>query len=72
LTLFGGVVNDSILLVYFIRQARAQGILVPQAAKQAGRERFRPILLTSISTIAGLTPCLLEKSLQGIGSGLDP
>jgi len=63
-SLFGGVVNDSILLVFFIRDARAQGIPVPQAAKQAGRERFRPILLTSISTIAGLTPLLLEKSLQ--------
>ncbi|WP_089723941.1 efflux RND transporter permease subunit [Candidatus Thiosymbion oneisti] len=63
-SLFGVVVNDSILLVYFIRAARAHGIPVPQAAKQAGRERFRPILLTSISTIAGLTPLLLEKSLQ--------
>jgi len=63
-SLFGVVVNDSILLVFFIRAARAQGISVPQAAKQAGRERFRPILLTSISTIAGLTPLLLEKSLQ--------
>jgi len=63
-SLFGVVVNDSILLVYFIRAARAQGIPVPQAAKQAGRERFRPILLTSISTIVGLTPLLLEKSLQ--------
>lgn len=63
-SLFGVVVNDSILLVYFIRAARAQGIPVPQAAKQAGRERFRPILLTSISTVAGLLPLLLEKSLQ--------
>ena len=63
-SLFGVVVNDSILLVFFIRDARAQGIPVPQAAKQAGRERFRPILLTSISTITGLTPLLLEKSLQ--------
>jgi len=63
-SLFGVVVNDSILLVFFIRDARDQGIPVPQAAKQAGRERFRPILLTSISTIVGLTPLLLEKSLQ--------
>ncbi len=63
-SLFGVVVNDSILLIYFIRAARVQGIPVPQVAKQAGRERFRPILLTSISTIAGLTPLLLEKSLQ--------
>jgi HAE1 family hydrophobic/amphiphilic exporter-1 len=63
-SLFGVVVNDSILLVVFIREARAQGVAVPIAAKQAGRARFRPILLTSITTIAGLMPLLLEKSLQ--------
>ncbi len=63
-SLFGVVVNDSILLVVFIRAARAQGICVSDAAKQAARARFRPILLTSITTVAGLTPLLLEKSLQ--------
>ena len=63
-SLFGVVVNDSILLVVFIRRARAQRLAVPEAAKQAGRARFRPILLTSITTVAGLTPLLLEKSLQ--------
>ena len=63
-SLFGVVVNDSILLVVFIRDARARGVPVPKAAKQAGRARFRAILLTSISTVAGLTPLLLEKSLQ--------
>jgi len=63
-SLFGIVVNDSILLVVFIREARSQGIDVKTAAKQAGRARFRPILLTSITTIAGLTPLLLETSLQ--------
>ena len=63
-SLFGVVVNDSILLVVFIREARAQGIDVQTAAMQAGRARFRPILLTSITTIAGLTPLLLETSLQ--------
>ena len=34
------------------------------AAKRAGRDRFRPILLTSITTIAGLMPLLLERSTQ--------
>jgi len=63
-SLFGVVVNDSILLVVFIREARKKGIAVPIAAKQAGRERFRPIVLTSITTVAGLMPLLLEKSLQ--------
>ena len=63
-SLFGVVVNDSILLVVFIREARATGVAVAQAAREAAIARFRPILLTSITTIAGLTPLLLEKSLQ--------
>ena len=63
-SLFGVVVNNSILLVVFIRREQGQGISVPEAAKHAGRSRFRPILITSITTIAGLTPLLLEKSLQ--------
>ncbi|MCP4128200.1 MAG: efflux RND transporter permease subunit [Gammaproteobacteria bacterium] len=63
-SLFGVVVNDSILLVIFIREARRSGTPVPVAAKQAGRARFRPIVLTSITTLAGLTPLLLEKSMQ--------
>jgi HAE1 family hydrophobic/amphiphilic exporter-1 len=37
---------------------------VQEAAKQAARARFRPIMLTSITTVAGLMPLLLEKSLQ--------
>ncbi len=63
-SLFGVVVNDSILLVIFIREARKAGVAVPVAAKQAGRARFRPIVLTSITTLAGLTPLLLERSMQ--------
>ena len=63
-SLFGVVVNDSILLVVFMRDERAQGIDVKAAAKHAGRARFRPILLTSITTIAGLLPLILETSLQ--------
>jgi HAE1 family hydrophobic/amphiphilic exporter-1 len=63
-SLFGVVVNDSILLVLFIRDERAQGIEVKAAAKHAGRARFRPILLTSITTVAGLMPLILETSLQ--------
>ena len=63
-SLFGVVVNDSILLVVFIRDAAMQGMDIPTAARQAARARFRPILLTSITPIAGLTPLLLETSLQ--------
>ncbi|MDJ0740056.1 MAG: efflux RND transporter permease subunit [Gammaproteobacteria bacterium] len=63
-SLFGVVVNDSILIVVFIRDACARGVAVVDAAKQAGRARFRPIVLTSITTIAGLTPLLAETSMQ--------
>ena len=63
-SLFGVVVNDSILLVVFMRDSRRDGVDVNGAAKLAGRARFRPILLTSITTIAGLMPLLLETSLQ--------
>ena len=56
--------NDSILLVVFIRDARRQGMPIAKAAHHAALARFRPILLTSITTIAGLTPLLLERSLQ--------
>ena len=63
-SLFGVVVNDSILLVVFIREGRQRGMPVIEAARSAARARFRPILLTSITTIAGLTPLLLETSLQ--------
>jgi multidrug efflux pump subunit AcrB len=63
-SLFGVVVNDSILLVVFMRDARRQGTDVQSAAKLAARARFRPIVLTSITTIAGLTPLLMETSLQ--------
>jgi multidrug efflux pump subunit AcrB len=37
---------------------------VPEAARQASRERFRAVLLTSVTTIAGLLPLLAERSLQ--------
>ncbi len=63
-SLFGVVVNDSILLVVFIRDAREKGMAVPIAARQAALARFRPILLTSVTTIAGLMPLLMETSIQ--------
>jgi len=63
-SLFGVVVNDSILLVEFMRAQHNKGIDIVSAAKQAGRARFRPILLTSITTVAGLMPLILETSNQ--------
>lgn len=62
--LAGVVVNDTILLVMFIKTRRAQGIPTADAARAAARARFRPIILTSLTTVAGLMPLLLEKSLQ--------
>jgi len=63
-SLAGIVVNDSILLVEFLKLRAREGHIIPEAAKLASRERFRAILLTSVTTIAGLMPLLLEKSLQ--------
>ena len=63
-SLFGVVVTDSILLVVYLRHERASGVAATEAAWRAGMARVRPILLTSITTVAGLMPLLLEKSLQ--------
>ena len=63
-SLAGVVVNDSILLLLFLRTSIAAGESVPNAAKQASRDRFRAVLLTSITTVAGLTPLLTERSSQ--------
>ena len=62
--LTGVVVNDSIVLVDFVNRYRAMGRSVFEAAHQAGLQRFRPILLTTLTTVAGLTPLLLERSVQ--------
>ncbi len=63
-SLSGIVVNDSILLVEFLKLRAREGHSVIEAAKMASRERFRAILLTSVTTIAGLMPLLFEKSTQ--------
>ena len=63
-SLAGIVVNDSILLVLFLKKERDQGKDVLAACGQASRLRFRAIMLTSLTTIAGLLPLLAERSLQ--------
>ncbi len=63
-TLAGVVVNDSIVLVDFINQCIRQGMPVREALITAGSRRLRAVFLTSATTIAGLTPTLLEKSFQ--------
>ena len=63
-TLAGVVVNDNILLTAFIRERLAEGMSAVEAGKLAARDRFRPIVLTSLTTIAGLLPLLTETSTQ--------
>lgn len=63
-SLAGVVVNDSILLVEFIKMRMADGLEAPAAARKASRQRFRAVLLTSMTTIMGLLPLLTERSLQ--------
>ncbi|MGI9590734.1 MAG: efflux RND transporter permease subunit, partial [Myxococcota bacterium] len=62
--LSGVIVNDSLVLVHHITQRREAGVEIMAAVRQAGEARFRPILLTSLTTFAGLTPLLLEGSLS--------
>ena len=64
LALAGVVVNDSIVLVDFINQRRAEGQNLYQAVVESGARRFRPILLTSLTTFAGLLPLILDDSIQ--------
>jgi HAE1 family hydrophobic/amphiphilic exporter-1 len=54
--LVGVVVNNAIVLVDYINLLRARGEPLVQAIENAGRSRLRPVLITSISTIAGMTP----------------
>jgi len=62
--LAGVVVNDSILLVNFIKHNHSDTQSVAQAAPLASCARFRAIVLTSLTTIVGLMPLLAETSLQ--------
>ena len=63
-SLAGVVVNNSILLVAFIKIHRRHGENAAAAARRAARQRFRAILLTSLTTVAGVLPLLTETSLQ--------
>ncbi|MDZ7923116.1 MAG: efflux RND transporter permease subunit [Marinagarivorans sp.] len=60
----GVVVNDNLVLLERINQLRANGEDTLTAVTQAGIDRFRPILLTSITTFVGLLPILFERSVQ--------
>ncbi len=62
--LSGIVVNDSLILVDFINRSARNGVEINTAVIESGKARFRPVLLTTVTTIAGLFPLLLERSFQ--------
>ena len=62
--LSGVVINDSIVLIDFINARIREGVPVYEALIESGERRFRPILLTSMTTIAGLIPLMMETSFQ--------
>jgi multidrug efflux pump subunit AcrB len=60
----GVVVNDNLVLIDRINQLRAGGHGLVEALLQAGEDRFRPIILTSLTTFVGLLPIMSETSVQ--------
>lgn len=60
----GVVVNDNLVLIDRINQLRASGHGVMEALLQGGEDRFRPIILTSLTTFIGLLPIMSETSVQ--------
>jgi multidrug efflux pump subunit AcrB len=64
LALSGVVVNDSLVLVCEVNDLRAEGKSLGEAVRLAGVNRFRAILLTSLTTFFGLAPLLLEKEVE--------
>lgn len=64
IALTGVVVNDSLILVDFINKAKGNGMKMIDVVMQAGTERFRAILLTSLTTFFGIFPLYFESSLQ--------
>jgi multidrug efflux pump subunit AcrB len=62
--LAGVVVNDSLIMIDFVNKARAAGMTARRAVIQSGTQRFRAIVLTSVTTAVGLMPIMMEGSLQ--------
>ena len=62
--LAGVVVNDSLVMLDFIDQERAEGFPTREAIIEGAKGRFRPIMLTSVTTFLGFTPLILEPAIQ--------
>ncbi|MEG3639671.1 efflux RND transporter permease subunit [Magnetococcus sp. PR-3] len=67
IALAGIVVNNNIVLIDCYNELRGQGLDAYQAAKQAGEQRLRPVLLTAVTTILGLMPMALGVNLDLMG-----
>lgn len=64
LALAGVVVNDSLVLIDYANRRRREGATALEAITLAGKRRFRPILLTTLTTFGGLAPMIFETSRQ--------
>lgn len=64
IALSGIVVNDSLVLLTRYNDLRQEGLDVPDALREAGRSRLRAIILTTVTTVSGLMPLMLESSEQ--------
>ena len=62
--LSGVVVNDSLVLMDFVNERHRSGLPMDEAIVDAARVRFRPILLTSLTTFLGVFPLIIERSIQ--------
>ena len=72
LALIGVVINDSLVLVDYINQLRARGIQLFEAVRIAGVKRFRPVMLTSLTTFFGLMPLTFIDTADSSASWLQP
>jgi len=58
------MVNDSLVMITAMNHLLKEGVPFREAVFKAGISRFRPIVLTSVTTVAGLAPIIMETSLQ--------
>ena len=64
IALSGVVVNDALIMIDYANKRRKEGDPIYQSIHEAGLRRFRPIILTTMTTFGGLAPIILEKSSQ--------
>lgn len=64
LALAGVAVNDTLVMIDYVNQRRKEGASLQEAALMSGARRFRPIMLTSLTTFIGLVPLMLDRSIQ--------